>query len=244
MNLSAVVRALLLPLIAGAALVSPAPATAAPVITAQPPQLPSQSTLFTSNTTIGGRTYTCFRIPSVVRTANKTLLAFAEARLGSTCKDTHEMDIVSRASTDGGATWSAPKIIARSLSSDPANLGVPAINAQPTPIVDATYANPNPAVQGQVVLLYSVRLLTNGDIENPNGPVNRIQTFVMYSRDDGQTWVNRTDITSKVNPKQANQPASDEQGMRFLQPGPGHGIQLRPGGAYGGRLVAPAYQTR
>ncbi|MFC8665888.1 FG-GAP-like repeat-containing protein [Streptomyces sp. NPDC057199] len=243
MNLSAVVRALLLPLIAGAALVSPAPATAAPVITAQPPQLPSQSTLFTSNTTIGGRTYTCFRIPSVVRTANKTLLAFAEARLSSGCSDTKEMDIVSRTSTDEGATWSAPKIIARSLSSDPANLGVPAINAQPTPIVDATYANPNPAVQGQVVLLYSVRLLTNGEIDGPDGQPNRIQTFAMYSRDDGRTWINRTDITSQVNPRQANQPATEQQGMRFLQPGPGHGIQLRPGGANGNRLVAPAYQN-
>lgn len=244
MNISAVVRALLLPLIAGAALVTPAPATAASVITAQPPQLPSQSTLFTSNTTISGRTYTCFRVPSVVSTGNGTLLAFAEARMGGACEDTKEMDIVSRASTDGGATWTAPKIIARGLSSDPGNPGVPAINAQPTPIVDATYKDPDTGtVEGQVVLLYSVRLLTNGGVNGSDGQPNRIQTFVMYSHDDGRTWVDRTDITSQVNPRQANQPATEQQGVRFLQPGPGHGIQLRPGGDHGGRLLAPAYQN-
>lgn len=244
MNLSAVVRALLLPLMAGAALVAPAPATAAPVITAQPPQLPSQSTLFTSNTTISGRTYTCFRVPSVVRTGNGTLLAFAEARMGSACEDTKEMDIVSRVSTDGGATWSAPQIIARSLSSDPANLGVPAIDAQPTPIVDATYTNPDTGqVEGQVALLYSVRLLTNGGVNGTDGQPNRIQTFAMYSHDNGQTWVGRTDITSQVNPRQANQPAAEQQGVRFLQPGPGHGIQMRQGADYAGRLLAPAYQN-
>ncbi|WP_328840536.1 hypothetical protein [Streptomyces europaeiscabiei] len=78
-----------------------------------------------------------------------------------------------------------------------------------------------------------MRLLTNGEIQVPGSPANRIQTFAMYSRDDGQTWINRTDITSQVNPRQANQPAGEQQGMRFLQPGPGHGIQLRPGGAKG-----------
>ncbi|MBZ3900324.1 FG-GAP-like repeat-containing protein [Streptomyces griseiscabiei] len=245
MNLSAVVRALLLPLVAGVALVSPAPATAAPVITAQPPQLPSQSTLFTSNTTIGGRTYTCFRVPSLVSTGNGTLIAFAEARMSATCDDKLEMDIVSRTSTDGGATWTSPQIIARSLSSDPANLGVPAINAQPTPIVDATYKNPaTGAVEGQVVLLYSVRLLTNGTINGPDGKPNRIQTFAMYSHDDGRTWGGRTDITSQVNPAQSNQPDGEQQGVRFFLPGPGHGIQLRPTPAVAdGRLLAPAYQN-
>ncbi|WP_075736781.1 FG-GAP-like repeat-containing protein [Streptomyces acidiscabies] len=245
MNLSSVVRGLLLPLIAAAALVAPPPAAAAPVITTQPPQLPSQTTLFTSNTAIGGRTYTCFRVPSVVRTGNGTLLAFAEARLGATCLDTQEMDIVSRVSTDGGATWTAPTIIARGLSSDPANPGVQAIDAQPTPIVDATYKNPATGqVEGQVVLLYSVRLVTNGGVTGPDNQANRIQTFAMYSRDNGQTWVNRTDITDQVNPRQNNQPAAELQGMRFFQPGPGHGIQLRPISAVDdGRLLAPAYQN-
>ncbi|MFE2425842.1 FG-GAP-like repeat-containing protein [Streptomyces sp. NPDC059373] len=223
---AAAVLALLLPLIAGIALVAPAPAAAAPVVTAQPPQLPTQSTLFTSNTTISGRTYACFRIPAVVRTGTGTLLAFADARLDANCDDTKEMDIVTRRSTDGGVTWSAPQIIARGLPGAP---NTPAIDTEATPIVDATY-NGN---AGQVVLLYNVRELVNGSINGPDGP-NPIKPHVMFSRDDGQSWTDPVDITDQVNPA----------GVRYFLTGPGHGIQLRPQSAQdGGRLLAPTYQT-
>ena len=46
----------------------------------------------------------CFRIPSLVTFNVSTLLAFAEARIGS-CADCQRVGIVSKRSTDGGVTW-------------------------------------------------------------------------------------------------------------------------------------------
>eukprot|EP00041_Stephanoeca_diplocostata_P011805 m.195141 g.195141 ORF g.195141 m.195141 type:complete len:357 (-) comp18676_c0_seq7:3126-4196(-) len=47
----------------------------------------------------------CYRIPSVVMTSNKTLIAMAEARHGS-CSDSAVHEIAVRRSFDGGRTWS------------------------------------------------------------------------------------------------------------------------------------------
>jgi sialidase-1 len=48
--------------------------------------------------------YFCYRIPGIVRTANGTLLAYAEGRKHDGT-DYDEMDVVLRRSTDGGITW-------------------------------------------------------------------------------------------------------------------------------------------
>eukprot|EP00966_Prymnesium_polylepis_P330235 7385900-Prymnesium_polylepis.1 len=58
----------------------------------------------------------CYRIPSVVQTADGVLVAFAEARRGDwaaglLCHDDGAREIVSRSSTDGGATWSPMTIV-------------------------------------------------------------------------------------------------------------------------------------
>jgi hypothetical protein len=57
----------------------------------------------------------CYRIPSVVQTAAGSLLAFAEARHGS-CLDAYAVHIVSRASHDGGRTWSDVALVAGNAS--------------------------------------------------------------------------------------------------------------------------------
>ncbi|WP_307795612.1 FG-GAP-like repeat-containing protein [Actinacidiphila acididurans] len=196
----------------------------------QAPLLPAQETLFTSNTVIGGRSYACFRVPSVVRANDGTLLAFAEGRLtGGDCADTKEMDIVLRRSTDGGTTWLPPQIVARGLPTDTAGTHTPAIDMEPTPIVDATVGSG----AGQVVLLYNVRqLASDGTINNPAGGVFPIKTHVLVSSDDGAGWSGDQDISAQVNPT----------GVGFFVSGPGHGIQLRHGDC-AGWLVAPTYES-
>ena len=52
-----------------------------------------------------GTVYSCFRIPSLVRAADGSLIAFAEGRRGG-CGDHGDVRIVSSTSHDDGATWS------------------------------------------------------------------------------------------------------------------------------------------
>lgn len=69
----------------------------------------------------GGKSYTSFRIPAIVRAPDGTLLAFAEGRVDNAC-DEGDIDIVSKRSTDGGKTWSA---LARIADNGPHKVGNP-----------------------------------------------------------------------------------------------------------------------
>ena len=60
----------------------------------------TQESVFLSNS--GG--YSCYKIPTIFRTSNGTLLAFSEARRGG-CMDWDITDLVMRKSYDGGDTW-------------------------------------------------------------------------------------------------------------------------------------------
>lgn len=62
--------------------------------------------VFTANEhDASGLEYTCFRIPSLLRTRNGSLIAFAEGRRGS-CGDHGDVRILRRISNDDGLTWS------------------------------------------------------------------------------------------------------------------------------------------
>lgn len=54
--------------------------------------------------------YHTYRIPSVIRAANGTLLAFCEGRKNSG-SDTGDIDLMLKRSTDGGRTWGAAEVI-------------------------------------------------------------------------------------------------------------------------------------
>ena len=71
-----------------------------------PPPNPTQVTVFQAG--MGG--FTCFRIPSIIQTANKTLLAFAEARVES-CSDQNAAAVVMRRSTNHGKSWDAFRVV-------------------------------------------------------------------------------------------------------------------------------------
>ena len=70
--------------------------------------------------------YASMRIPALVISKQGTLLAFTEARIG-TSSDWADMDLLMRRSTDGGKTWEAPQVLAPRRKGQPTN--------NPTPIV-------------------------------------------------------------------------------------------------------------
>jgi hypothetical protein len=49
--------------------------------------------------------YACFRIPAIVATTKRTVLAFCEARRNN-CGDAGDIDLVVKRSADNGKTWS------------------------------------------------------------------------------------------------------------------------------------------
>ena len=53
----------------------------------------------------GNDGYNCFRIPTIIKAKNGTLLAFAEGRKNS-CSDTGDVDLVYKKSFDKGKSWS------------------------------------------------------------------------------------------------------------------------------------------
>src|ERR1039458_5947611 len=58
----------------------------------------------------GEGSYFCFRIPSLVVTSKKNIIAFAEARR-TNCADWDQIDMVTKRSDDGGKTWSPLRIL-------------------------------------------------------------------------------------------------------------------------------------
>lgn len=73
-----------------------------------------------------GGDYASMRIPALVMSKQQTLMAFTEARIG-TSSDWADMDLLLRRSTDNGKTWQAAQVIAPRIKGQPTN--------NPTPIV-------------------------------------------------------------------------------------------------------------
>lgn len=158
--------------------------------------------------------YPAIRIPSIVVTKQGSVLAFAEAR--KTLGDQSENDIVTKRSTDGGATWSELKLI----HDDGAN----SLN-NPTAVVDQQ--------SGRIFLMYQripshLKEHSKGTAAGLEGE-NIYRNFLVTSDDDGVTWSAPLDVTSTTKrPDRATTICS----------GPGAGIQLTRG-SHKGRLIFP-----
>src|SRR5688572_21726052 len=85
--------------------------------------LPDSSVVF-----VPGGEYASMRIPALVTTKKRTLLAFCEARIG-TASDWADMDMLMKRSTDQGKTWEPYVVIAAREGGKP--------TSNPTPIVDS-----------------------------------------------------------------------------------------------------------
>ncbi len=132
-------------------------------VAAQVPSF-SETNIFISG--VGG--YNTYRIPSIVRSTNGTLLAFCEGRKTSS-SDSGDIDIVLRRSTNNGASWLPMSLVQEEGGTTSITIG------NPTAVVDET--------TGEIHLLFC----RNND-----------RVFRTVSSDDGVTWSARVELTSQV----------------------------------------------
>ncbi|MGW3118699.1 exo-alpha-sialidase [Streptomyces sp. NPDC001107] len=151
--------------------------------------------------------YSCFRIPAIVKSADGTLLAFAEGRIRN-CGDAGDIDIVLKRSTDGGRTWGPLQVV---------NDGGGDTHGNPAPVVDRATGR---------VLLAETYNTGRTDSSSCTVPCDRTP-HLQYSDDDGLSWSEPRDLSSEILPADWNS---------WYATGPVHGIQLTRGG-HAGRLV-------
>lgn len=156
--------------------------------------------------------YHTYRIPSLIRAMDGTLLAFAEGRKSGS-GDTGDIDLLVKRSKDGGRTWSGQEV----LWDDGDN-----VCGNPNPVLDET--------TGEIHLLLTWNLGEDheGDIILKKSKDTR-RAFVMSSADHGETWSEPKDITV----------ATKQPEWGWYATGPGVGIQIK-NGPHKGRLVIPA----
>ena len=158
--------------------------------------------------------YNTYRIPAIIVTTNKTVLAFCEGRKNSR-GDSGKIDLLQKRSTDSGQTWSAQQIVWADGENCCGN---------PTPVIDAS--------NGNIWLLLTWNLGSDHEREIEAGrSKDTRRAFVTVSKDDGLTWAKPMEI-----------PAVKKPEWRWYATGPGVGIQLTRG-TYPGRLVIPANHT-
>ncbi|MEE8452660.1 MAG: sialidase family protein [Thermoguttaceae bacterium] len=123
-----------------------------------------QTDVFTSGT----EGYHTYRIPAVVLTNEKTLLAFCEGR--KTGRGDHgDLDLVLRRSTDGGKTWQPMQLVYEEGGEAKITIG------NPCPVVDRS--------TGTIWLPFC----RNND-----------RVFMTHSTDDGKSWAKPIEITTDV----------------------------------------------
>lgn len=159
-----------------------------------------------------------YRIPSILRLMDGTLLAFAEGR--DSKSDNGSNDIVLRRSEDGGATWEPMRTVldlpGRSLNN-------------PCAVQVARGAH-----EGRVLLLFQSYPTGCGEgCVKPGGdPATACLTMLVHSDDGGRNWSAPRDLTASV---KRGAPVTS------VASGPGVGIQLQAG-AHAGRLLVPFNQ--
>jgi sialidase-1 len=166
--------------------------------------------------TSGKDGYASFRIPGVETTTHGMVLAFAEARKYNAAdpgEKGQEIDLVLKRSTDGGATWSAMRVIEHS--------GNYWSSANPATVVDRS--------TGRVWLFY-IRCKPARSTDTSRPGTDDTANLARWSDDDGLTWSEPIDHTSVA------RDMADGR-WRISVPGPGGAIQDRKG-----RLIVPMWR--
>ena len=160
----------------------------------------------------GKGAYHTYRIPAVVVTKAKTVLAFCEGRK-SGGGDAGNIDILLRRSSDAGKTWSDPIVVWDDGKNTCGN---------PAPVVDQT--------TGTIWLLLTWNLGSDHERQIMSGRSKDVRhVFVTHSDDDGKTWAKPRKISKTT--RKAH--------WRWYATGPCNAIQLTRG-PHKGRLLVPA----
>jgi len=160
--------------------------------------------------------YAGYRIPAIETAEDGSLLAFAEARkhnLSDPGGKGNEIDLVLKRSTDGGATWSAMKVIEHS--------GEFWSSANPAAVVDRR--------NGRVWVFY-LRCKPGRGTNEARPGTDDAANLARFSDDHGLTWSSPMDLTNVA------RDLADTQ-WRISVPGPGGAIQDRRG-----RLIVPMWR--
>ncbi|HET6295558.1 MAG TPA: sialidase family protein, partial [Kribbella sp.] len=145
-----------------------------PLAEAAQPSADQASTSFFQEDVIlrqGTLGYSCFRIPTLVKAVDGTLLLFVEGRINN-CADAGNIDLLLTRSTDGGKSWLPLQVLIK---------GDGETRGNPTPIVDK--------VTGRIALL-SMR--SPGNNWTPRTP------YLQTSEDNGLTWTEPKDISAQI----------------------------------------------
>jgi sialidase-1 len=165
-----------------------------------------QKTLFRAGE--GG--YNNYRIPSIILTQRKSLLAFCEGRQAPS--DAGEINVLVRRSTDGGKTFSPQKIVWADGKNTCGN---------PCAVVDRS--------TGFIWLLMTHNLGEDREKEITLGTAKSTRSvWITHSENDGISWAAPRDITSQTK----------RPGWAWYATGPGNAIQLN-NGPHAGRLIVP-----
>ena len=176
---------------------------------------PDQRSVFVS----GEDGYHTYRIPALLCTPRRTLLAFCEGRKQSRSDD-GDNDLLVKRSTDGGETWSRQQVIWDDGENTCGN---------PCPVVDEE--------TGVIWLLLTHNPGKEGLTEMIKDPetLGARTVWITHSEDDGRSWSDPKEITASTKASEWD----------WYATGPGVGIQLRQG-PHRGRLVIPcdhSYRT-
>lgn len=150
----------------------------------------------------GEEGYHSFRIPALLETRRRTLLAFCEGRRSSR-SDTGDIDLVMKRSADGGRTWSGLQVIA--------DMG-PDTVGNPCPVQDRATGRillPLTGNPGNV----TERQMLHREVEA------RRTVHLSHSDDDGLTWTPPREITAS-----ARRPE-----WTWYATGPGVSVQTKSG---------------
>jgi len=154
--------------------------------------------------------YNNYRIPSLIVTQKRTLLAFCEGREGG---DSGNIDLLLKHSEDNGITWSNEQVVWNDGSN--------------------TCGNPCPVIDEATGRIWLWMTWNNGndhetEIIHKTASSPRIP-YLCYSDDDGKNW------STPVNMSESCRDTS----WGWYATGPGFGIQIKSG-SHKGRLVIPA----
>jgi len=167
-----------------------------PAIAAAPG--PFQVTVFRAGE--GG--YHTYRIPAIILTKKRTLLAFCEGRREGR-GDSGNIDLLVKRSSDLGRTWSSYAVVA-DFGADTIGNPAPVVDRKSGAILLPLTRNPGHITERQI------RAREPGAVRT---------VWLTASRDDGQTWDKPTDISATTRLPD----------WTWYATGPGNGIQTRGG---------------